>query len=210
MPFRIEKYRVHIEFITELLGTQPLNTQVFLEHVVDPDEVEQERIDEDVVALEGAIAAQEEEVKGKTGFFRHDDVPCLKDHMIKGFCKEACGDLWRATGTLSKKLKAYKKTIDGLLHVFPRYIPLQLNGQELIDDLPRPLRAQTAQGERTAIAHSEVAPEGTEIDFEIHIIEGRITEQLLVEWLDYGLYKGLGQWRNASHGRFNYTLEKLS
>lgn len=31
-------------------------------------------------------------------------------------------------------------------------------------------------------------------------------EAVVMEWLDYGQLKGLGQWRNASWGRFRYEI----
>jgi len=30
-------------------------------------------------------------------------------------------------------------------------------------------------------------------------------EKLLREWLDYGQFKGIGQWRNSGKGRFEWA-----
>jgi len=32
------------------------------------------------------------------------------------------------------------------------------------------------------------------------------TEKLVLEWLDYGKWRGLGQWRNSGKGRFTFEL----
>ena len=61
----------------------------------------------------------------------------------------------------------------------------------------------TAQGERVAIASSEMIPAGTSAVFTVTILadelEGRVRQ-----WLDYGRFNGFGQWRNGSYGRFTW------
>ena len=123
--------------------------------------------------------------------------------MIKGFFKDACGMLRRQAKSESAKLKAYKKVVDGLLFVNPREIPIKLNGE--LGVLERPIRIQTPQGERVALARSDTAPAGSVIYIEILILGG-ISKKLLKEWLDYGILRGLGQWRNAGYGKFSYKF----
>ena len=65
----------------------------------------------------------------------------------------------------------------------------------------RPLRAQTAQGERVSIAHSETVPVGSTMEIEITCMDPA-HEKLVLEWLEYGKLRGLGQWRNSGKGRF--------
>ena len=67
--------------------------------------------------------------------------------------------------------------------------------------MSQPLRAQTAQGERIALANSETVPAGSTIEFKVVLLKDD-HEKLLKEWLDYGRYKGIGQWRNSGKGRF--------
>jgi hypothetical protein len=72
------------------------------------------------------------------------------------------------------------------------------------------LRAQTAQGERIALAHSETAPAGTIIEFEVKWYDlkgekGNIAE-CLDEWLEYGALRGFGAWRNSGKGRFRVEV----
>lgn len=189
------QYKATMTFVEPMLGTAPQDKEIYSNYILDnlshEDEVETVR-----------------DEKGRTGFHKlSDGTPIVYDYMLKGFFKDACSMLARVDGSLSKKLKAYRKIIDGLVFVFPRRIPLQLAGPLTI--LERPLRAQTAQGERVALAASEMAAEGTTISFTIDVLEdGTVTEELLREWLNYAKYRGLGQWRNGSYGRATYTMER--
>ena len=69
--------------------------------------------------------------------------------------------------------------------------------------LDRPLRAQTAQGERIALASSEMLDAGTWCDFEVTLLDDSAKyREAMVEWFSYGQLRGIGQWRNAGHGSF--------
>ena len=81
----------------------------------------------------------------------------------------------------------------------PRKIVIQLAGG--VGNCQRPLRAQTPQGERVALASSETVQETSVLEFEIRLLDEGL-EGLVREWLDYGQYRGLGQWRNSGKGRF--------
>lgn len=99
----------------------------------------------------------------------------------------------------SGKILAHKKVVDGLVFVFPRQIPLKFEGK--MGTCQRPLRASTAQGERIALANSETVPDGAYFDIAIGIMDAN-HEAAVREWLDYGMLRGLGQWRNSGKGRF--------
>ncbi|MBU2685541.1 MAG: hypothetical protein KKF27_20060 [Gammaproteobacteria bacterium] len=193
----METYEVRIVFTEPLLGTVALEEELFSEFV------KNKGIDNDDELETLPVAEQIE--KGTTGFHRVDGQPILYDYVLKGFFKDACGMLRRVPKTESSKCKAYKKIIDGLVFVTPRRIPIELSGE--LTFLERPLRAQTAQGERIALARSEQAPAGSSIVFTMTAL-GQVDEKLLTEWLDYGSLRGLGQWRNAGWGRFQYALTK--
>ena len=134
-----------------------------------------------------------------------DGTPYIYDYQIKGFLKEAGKALRTVTGTKSSKLKAYRQEIDNLIFVGPRRIPLwmPIDLDLTATDNQRPLRASTPQGERVALAHSEEAPAGTYIECTFSCMVDSDME-LVKEWLDYGKWKGMGQWRNASFGRFDW------
>lgn len=148
--------KVRLTFTEPLLGTWPANQNVAREYIASkgPDAA---TIEDEVAAL-GADAAAD---KVMTVFPRNEaGQPILYDYQVKGFFKDSCGMLGRIGGKDEKgkkkavnesgKLTAYKKIIDGLIFVGPRQIPLILNGE--MTECQRPLRAQTAQGERVSLA----------------------------------------------------------
>lgn len=202
--------KVKITFLEPVLGTWPNNKNIAEEFIASkaPDA---STIEEEIAAL-GIDAATE---KGKTVFPRNEaGEPIFYDYQVKGFFKDACGMLRRVGGkdektgkkkaaNLSGKLTAYKSVIDGLIFVQPRMIPIQVNGE--IRDCQRPLRAQTMQGERVSLANSEEIPEGSTAEFEVICLE-KEHEAVVQEWLDYGILRGIGQWRNSGKGRFTYEI----
>lgn len=61
---------------------------------------------------------------------------------------------------------------------------------------------QTApQGERVALANSESIPAGAWIEFTVQCLTDGLAGAV-TEWLDYGMLRGLGQWRNSGKGRY--------
>ena len=195
----MKKLKVKLQFNEELLGTASSDPELHREFVASkaPDA---KSLEEEVAAV-GVDAVDE---KGRTVFPRGEDgKPILWDYQVKGFLKDACGMLARVEGTKSNKLKAYKKVIDGLVFVQPRRIPIQFNGP--IGRCDRPLRAQTAQGERIAIASSETIPAGAVIEFDVAMLDEK-HESLVKEWLEYGELRGIGQWRNSGKGRFTAAI----
>jgi len=194
-----------------LLGTSPFNEEIYRDFIgsKSPDA---STIEEEVAAL-GADAVTE---KGMTGFPRDENgTPFLYDYQIKGFFKDACSMLNRVGGkdengkkkklNESSKLTAFKKIIDGMIFVAPRQIPIDFQGE--VQLCQRPLRAQTMQGERVALAISEEVPAGASLTFDITVLDESHLPAIR-EWLDYGALRGLGQWRNSGKGRF--TWEELS
>ena len=195
----MEMYTIkcRVKFMEELLGTASNNPEIHSEFIASkaPDAKSAE---EEIAA----IGVEESIEKSMTVFPRNPNgEPILFDYQVKGFFKDACGVLRKVTGTKASKIKAYKKEIDGLLFVYPRMIPLQMFGE--LTECQRPLRAQTAQGERIALAHSEAAPAGTEIEFTIECLTKDMYD-LARELMDYGRMRGIGQWRNSGKGRFEW------
>lgn len=201
--------KVKITFLEPVLGTWPSNQNVARDFIAgkSPDAA---TIEDEVAAL-GADAVAD---KGMTVFPRNENgEPVLYDYQIKGFFKDSCGMLARVGGKTetgkkravneSGKLSAYKKVIDGLIFPQPRMIPIKVNGE--IGDCQRPLRAQTAQGERVSLANSEEIPAGSTCEFEILLMDESL-ENAVLEWLDYGVLRGIGQWRNSGKGRFTFDI----
>ena len=199
----MDTYEVSITLLEPILGTVPKSREIYADHI-------QSKAADlgDKQAAEELDTVEHTEEKGWTGFHQNDNGPILYDYVIKGFFKDACGMLRRASDTRSSKVTAYKKVIDGLVFVTPRQIPLELPDGAEIGVLERPLRGQTAQGERVTLVRSDTCPPGTKIHFTL-LVMGSVPKTLLEEWLDYGAFRGLGQWRNAGYGKFEYTLTKV-
>jgi hypothetical protein len=208
-----DRYRVKLTLLEDMLGTVSKDKEIYTSYIAT------KRAAAGGDPLSGAHLNQELETvveveeKGWTGFHMQDGKPLIYNYVCRGFFKDACGMLRRADGTLSKKLTAYKKVIDGLVFVRPRRIFLNVPEGTFDEDgnLPvneRPLRGQTAQGERVALARSDYVPAGTTLTFDVRVL-GQVSFNLLTEWLSYGEDRGLGQWRNGGWGAFEYEIEKL-
>lgn len=201
--------QVKIKFIEPILGTAPANPDIYRDFIGSkaPDAMS---VEDEVAAL----GVDEVAEKGMTVFPRNaDGQPIIWDYQVKGFFKDACSMLARVGGkgedgkkrkvNESSKLTAFKKVIDGLIFVQPRQIPITFDGDMGI--CQRPLRAQTMQGERVALAMSEEIPAGAELRFDVVCLADE-NEAAVREWLDYGILRGLGQWRNSGKGRFVYEI----
>lgn len=187
--------KIKITFLEGILGTSSANPDVYRDYIGSkaPDA---ETVEDEVAAI-GADAVAE---KGMTIFPRtKDGKPFLYDYQIKGFFKDTCGGLRKVKGTQSEKIKAFKKEIDKLIFPSPREIVFE-NVDE-ITECQRPLRASTPQGERVSLAMSEEISAGATVTFDIVILSDEL-EGAVREWLDYGKYSGIGQWRNSGKGRF--------
>ena len=197
----MKKMRVRVTLTEEMLGTASNNPNIHSEFIASKAPDAQSRAEE--IASIGAEAEME---KAMTVFPRNEKgEPIVWDYQLKGFMKDACGMLRKIKDKESSKLKAYKKEIDGLIFVEERQIPIVLAGD--IGDCQRPLRAQTMKGERVTLANSETIPAGSTLEFTVVCFDDK-DMKLVCEWLDYGVWRGLGQWRNSGKGKF--TWEKLS
>lgn len=207
----IVKLQIKATLLTDMLGTQPNNTQLFEDYIKSkaPESIQDDE----------ALNIDPEEVieKGTTVYRRSKSGQlCLCDYQIKGFIKTS-GDTIRqrlnekkSKGSDNKIPKSgwesWKSKVDTNVHVFPRLIEL---GKTRPDDiLSRPLRAKTMQGERVSLARSEVIAADTVFYFEI-VILGLIKKEQIIHCLNEGKYYGLGQWRNAGYGRFMYEIVSI-
>ena len=191
--------KVKVTMFEEILGTASANPEIHEEFIASkaPDAPSRE---EEVAA----IGAEEVFEKGMTVFPRDKDGnPIAWDYQWKGFFKDACAALRKIPGTACGKIKAYKKEIDGLIFPEPRQIPILFDGE--IGICQRPLRGQTAQGERIALASSESIPAGATMTFDIRMLLPD-HEKAVREMLNYGQLRGFGQWRNSGKGRFKYEV----
>ena len=210
----MKKIKVRIKFVEEALGSSPADEEIYKKFIATKspdastleDEVAAVGVDK---ALENAMTVYPKTAHGK------EFVPFIWDYQIRGYFKEVCGIEKKIPGMESNGISAHKKLIDNYVFVTPRQIPLDLHGAKM-GVCERALRAQTAQGERNALAASESVPEGTTAEFTVQLMiekepakkdkPGVDYVKALTEWLDYGIYKGFGQWRNSGKGRFTYEI----
>ncbi|MCL1929877.1 hypothetical protein FWF93_01960 [Candidatus Saccharibacteria bacterium] len=197
--------QVKITFTKELLGSQPNDEELFASYMATKAPTKEQTLKD----LE-SFNVNEEIERGTSVFYRDENGNCcLRAYMVTGFFKEACSALRRIPESLSKDLTAYKKVIDLNIFVEPDYIPIVLPEGSKVGMRQRPLRAETAQGPRVALACSESIPPGSTVEFEVELLESA-HEQLFLEWLDFGRHHGFGQWRNAGNGRFDYEYKRLN
>lgn len=196
----MKQIKVRITTTEEMLGTASANPEIHSEFIASkaPDAP---KMAEEVEA----VGAEEVFEKAMTVFPKVNGSPIMWDYQWKGFFKDTCSSLRKVTGTESSKIKAFKKEIDGLIFVEPRAIPITFEGEMGV--CQRPLRGQTPQGERIALASSESIPAGATMEFTITCMLDN-QEAAVREWLDYGKWRGIGQWRNSGKGRFTWEEVK--
>lgn len=197
----MKEITVKLTLTEDILGSQPGDPELHSTYIASkaPDAASKE---EEIAAM--GVEAFEE--KAMTYFHRTaDGQPCMVDYQIRGFFKSAAKFTNDMTKPPVPKLTAFKKKIDGLVFVYgmdgSRFIPFALPEGGKIGNLQRPLRAQTAQGERISLANSETLPAGCTLTLKVRTLDDSLMDYVRA-WLDYGQYNGLGQWRNASYGRF--------
>jgi len=214
--------KVKFEFVAPLLGTISGNKDVATEFIV-AKAAENRNLDvEEIVTIkkeELSTLPAEDIDKSSTLFHRDEEGrPFLYSYMINGFFKAACDAMIDGDGEndifkkhTKKELKdmkltrwSYKSTINKLIRVKERRLYLALSGP--IDVEERSMRVTTMQGDRVCLARSESAPEGTTIELTIECLNSKLWPYI-EEWLGYGIFGGLGQWRSSYFGSF--TWERL-
>lgn len=182
-----------IQFTTEILGTIPKSKEIYQDYIETKrpdggsDEVDIETIEE----------------KGWTGFHSDEHGLFVFEYVIKGFLKHWGNELKDVL-----KVKALRSKIDNIVFISPRRIYFtNENGIIQTPDgvVERPLRAMTMQGPRVSLARSDMIESGAKLNFTLEILDNgkkEITYEMLEKILQYGVYAGLGQFRNGGYGRF--------
>lgn len=203
--------KVRITFTNEVLGTCSPNPDIHSKFIASkaPDAETRDEELACLIANEGLDAAIENTM---TVFPRLDgdpDVPVFFGYQFKGFFKEAAKAMKKVPNSQTSKMRAYLKEIDTLIFVYstsaehPNEVPIYLSGEMGVCE--RPLRAQTAQGERIALASSETVPAGSFCDIVIRLLVPD-DWKYIQEWLTYGQYHGMLQWRNSGKGTFVWDI----
>lgn len=184
-------------FTEGLLATKPNDPNVHETFVAAKG---REASEDELTAEQKALAEVDALEKGKTIFHRDEDgCPIIWNYQVKGFLKEAFKALRRDPNSATANIKAYKSIIDGNVFVEPRKIRLELPEGAELGTCQRPLRAQTLQGERVALASSEEAPAGTKISFSVMTLCPGLDKALDECWT-YARLRFMGAWRNSGKG----------
>lgn len=208
-----EVARFKLTGITPILGSISMNKQIYTDFIQTKAEKQKAPVDAQRNAKEDVDNVTEMDEKGITGFYRDADGNIiLKAYQIKGFFKDAARALKDQI-----KLTSHVSKVDNYVFLKERDIQLLRDGKpikEADDFLERPLRAETAQGPRVALAKSEIVNEGWTLEFTVKVVENKGTTKSVAMSMDvvrslfeYGEMKGLLQWRNAGYGSFE--LEEL-
>jgi hypothetical protein len=183
-----EKFKVKIRFTEDFLGTAP-DPEVYAKYIA-------------TLAPEGTDTndeintLSEIEERGTTRFHKDDDGLFIYNYMILGFLKEAGNTLKEQL-----KIKALKSKLEQFCFVFPRHISLRKSTPDGV--LERPKRVNGPMGPQSTLGRSEYIEAGSEIEFTIKLLEHKeIKPETILEILEYGQLKGLGQWRNGGYGTF--------
>lgn len=199
-------YSVRAKFTEAMLGSSPASTEVYQKFIGEKLRDEREKLGEEVETLPAA----DKNLMGRSVYHKDDKGIFLFDYKIRGFLKSAAEAI-----TGREEIPAYKSKIDKWVFVGPRRIYLHAPEpashilQEPDGVLERPIRAMTMQGPRVSLKASEIVKEGTWINFEICVLplgQKEFSEEILVAWLHYGAWQGLGEWRNGSYGRFEFEF----
>jgi hypothetical protein len=213
---KVHEMRVRIKFTQPILGSMPADEELYTKFIASKAPANW-LVDEETENI-----PEVDYDKGVTVFPQDEKGIFLYNYHIKGFLKHAGNvlkDQLRPKNPKGKKTKDEEKEqmgiknlrskLDDYLFVKERKIYLYRNGKIIQEEdgvLERPLRAMTMQGERVALASSEVINPPAEAEFTIQLLEHKeITLDTIRELLDYGKFQGIGQWRNGGFGQFEWV-----
>ena len=213
-PLHGEEMRVRLTFTDEILGTASAKKDLHETYIASkaPDAKTREQ--------EIAAIGVEEAIRNAMTIFPRNEKgePMLWPYQVRGFFKAAQGMMNMCVDKADRKtskayMPSYKSKIDNLVFVKAcdaetygdhRGIVIHVPEDKAMDTCERPLRAETMQGPRVSLANSESCPAGSYIEFDI-MARGKLIGRVM-DWLDFGRYNGLGQWRNSGKGAFEWEV----
>jgi len=203
MKFKL--YDVEFVLTEPILGTVPKDPEIYKNYIATKKNSKGEllipcddMIDEEVATVPVDVDVEK---AGWTGFHSDENGCFLYNYAIMGFLKESGNTLKEQLG-----IKGLRSKIDQYVFVEPRRIYLKAKPDGWLE---RPLRAMTRQGPRVTLVRSDYISEGTKFSVKIRVLENKeIKENVLREILEYGQYRGLGQFRNGSYGQFVFVMQE--
>ena len=204
------KFKISAKLIESMIGTVPKNKQIFTDFV-------QNKMGEFQGKPIKTAAEMNEEIesvpnaceKTATGF--HNDVfgVFIYNYMILGNIK---ANIYCLTANGFCKIRAYKKSTDLFVKIYPRKIRFYRDDEEhplqyADNTIERSIRAQTPKGDRVFLGKGDVINRNSKFKFEVELFKNDkgLTPEVLIEALKFGKHNGLGQWR-GSGGYGKYKL----
>jgi hypothetical protein len=208
MNIQMDKRAYRLTGTSPILGSQPADPDIRRRFLME----KARELGIDVSESENDDLPENIEQKGLTVFLRDKNylnTLYIRGYVVKGMLKEALTVLKAQAGLTAPRVK-----VDNLLFVAENKLRLLRHDVLIVEPdsiNERPLRAETMQGPRTALAASEQVDEPWTLIFTLYLLAGEKTaKSAALSWehieaaLDYGALKGLGQWRNAGHGTFTW------
>ena len=207
-------YEVSMTFTEPLLGGACNNPEIHSEFIASKAPTVTE-------GQEETAALPEETMEKALGVFPKDDKGLFYwNYQFRGFFKEQIAALVDIGEVNEVSKWSVKKAVNQLLYITPRRVYLLddkgRNIKESTSVLSRPLRAETLQGPRVALASSQVLPPGTQLVYTMTLIQAgnakskcKLSEPTLLAALEFGSQNGFGQWRTAHYGSFTYKMRLL-
>ena len=201
----IERIDVKLNFLSPILGSLPADPALLTKFIASKAPSPWQETEEEDVAKDREEEFDKE--RGLTVFAADEKGLFLYDYHVKGFIKEA-GNVLKDTEGI--KIKNLRSKIDNYVFIQPRRIYLCREDGSIIQEedeiFERPLRAQTMRGPRVSLVASEKVDLPITCQFTVEILENEkdVNWKVVQKLLDYGKFKGLGQWRNGGWGRFEW------
>ena len=211
---KIETLKIRVTFTQPTLATAPGNKEIM-------EEFKASKAPTATAAMEelSTLPMEEQVEKASTVFHCDERGVFAYDYQWRGFFKEKLFALIEL-GDCSLSKWSYKKAVDLFLFIGPRRIHFTRDGQVIAKpdgDLQRSLRATTMQGDRIALARSQMIEAGAQMEFDIKLLmpEGikgpkkssaALTVDDVKACLDYGAMIGFSQWRGGGYGTFTYEI----
>lgn len=222
-----ELFNVKITFTEPVLGSDSGNKNIQEEFISSKADTTEKILEE-----LATIPVQEQIEKSMT-IFPCDEVGLLVwDYQIRGSIKEALNALMEL-GEAPAVLNPWNisKIVDNFVYVTSRRNYLmnpETNKpwQKAPSTLQRPLRGRTMQGERIALANSEMLPAGTWFECQFKCLVGAteptegkngkkkrgslacVDAEVIQDCLNFNGARGWGQWRGGGFGTFKW--EKIT
>lgn len=223
----MNRYRVEIEFVRDVLGSAPADDSIIRQYIKAKmltgktgmsAEIAQQKLDEEQKNMMKDSEVQERiDNVGKvalTVFYRDNNgIPCVADHQIRGWFKEAFAFLNQQNKYLMKKGKdgaedtAYKddyskKWINERIYFSNRFFSFMPKiSSKLLKLYERPIRGMSPMGPRVSLKSSEILKSGRRLSIEMETTPD-VKESIIKEIFERGKMRGIGQWSNSQWGTF--------